>query len=72
MPALDIHVDVDEQGRVFYDIVPEHFKIKDLREVAHFIKDPAQRQYMLTHPKMIKLYEEVKLPDGTKRYYLPR
>jgi hypothetical protein len=33
MATMDIHVDVDDQGRVFYDTVPEHFKIKDLREV---------------------------------------
>lgn len=72
MATLDIHVDVDEQGRVFYDTVPEHFKIKDLREVWNFIKDPAQRARMLSHPKMIELYEKVKLPDGSLRYYLPR
>lgn len=72
MPVLDIHVDCDDQGRMYYDIVPEHFKIKDLREISHFIKDPAQRQYFATHPKMIELYEKVKMADWTVRYYLPR
>lgn len=72
MPALDIHIDCDDQGRMYYDIVPEHFKIKDLREISHFIKDPAQRQYFATHPKMIELYEKVKMADWTVRYYLPR
>ena len=72
MPALDIHVDVDEQGRVFYDTVPEHFKIKDLRDISYFVKDPAQRQYFAMHPKMINLFEKVKLSDGSIRYYLPR
>ena len=72
MPSLDPHIDCDEQGRVFYDIVPDRFRIKDLREIAQFIKDPAQRQYFATHPKMIELYEKVKMDDWTVRYYLPR
>lgn len=72
MPAMDIHIDCDEQGRVFYDTVPERFRIKDLRDVWRFIKDPQQRQRMLSHPKMIELYEKVKLEDWTVRYYLPR
>ena len=72
MPALDIHIDCDERGRVFYDTVPERFKIKDQRQIAQFIKDPAQRAYFQTHPKMIELYEKVKLDDWTVRYYLPR
>lgn len=72
MPSLDPHIDCDEQGRVFYDIVPERFRIKDLREIAQFIKDPAQRAYFASHPKMINLFEKVKLPDGSARYYLPR
>jgi hypothetical protein len=63
MPALDIHIDCDEQGRVFYDTVPERFRIKDLREIAQFIKDPQQRAYFQSHPKMIELYEKVKLDD---------
>ena len=72
MPAIDIHVDVDEQGRVFYDIVPERFKVKDQKQIAQFIKDPAQRAYFQSHPKMIELFEKVKMPDWTVRYYLPR
>jgi hypothetical protein len=63
MPAIDIHVDVDEQGRVFYDIVPERFKVKDQKQIAQFIKDPAQRAYFQSHPKMIELFEKVKMPD---------
>ena len=72
MPALDIHIDCDEQGRVFYDTVPEHFRIKGFREIAQFIKEPQQRAYFQSHPKMIELYEKVKLDDWTVRYYLPR
>jgi hypothetical protein len=69
---IDEHIDCDEQGRFFYDIVPEHFKVKDLRDISYFIKDPGQRAYFASHPKMINMFEKVKLADGSIRYYLPR
>ena len=72
MSNIDIHLDYDDQGRAYYDIVPDRFRIKDLREISHFIKDPAQRQYFATHPKMINMFEKLTLPNGEVRYYLPR
>ena len=72
MSWIDIHMDCDDQGRMFYDIVPERFKIKDLRDISMFIKNEQQREYFKRNPKMIELFERVKLDDWTIRYYLPR
>lgn len=62
---------MDDQGRVYSGMPLDHFKIKDNRDVSMFIKNPAQRAYFKSHPKMIELYYK-DTSHWETRYYLPR
>lgn len=69
MNRINININQDNQGRVYSDIVPESFAVKDQRDPNTYLKDPAQLARARQHPKMIPLYYHDK---ENNRYYLPR